>query len=108
MGNAGASAAVTWVEIPSVNGVGKTVGACFCSGVSGNVPGASTELSSGVLHRTTSFVRVVRACSVLSKRLVTTASSWLSSGDWALEGALEGGLLDGVLSGGKVTVMLLV
>jgi hypothetical protein len=38
---------------------------------------------------------------------VTIASSWLSSGDWALEGALEGGLLEGTLSGRKVTVILL-
>ena len=53
-------------------------------------------------------MRDVRTCPVLSKRLVTTASSWLSSGDWALEGALDRGLLDGVLSGGKVTVRLFV
>ena len=79
MGNAGASAAATRVEVPSVNGVGSTVEACFCGGVSGNVPGA--ELGSGVLRRVCSSVRDVRACPVLSKRLVTTASSWLSSGD---------------------------
>ena len=106
MGNAGASAAATRVDVPSVDGVGKTVGVCFCGGVSGKAPGA--ELGSGVLRRTCSSVRDVRTCPVLSKRLVTTASSWLSSGDWALEGALDGGLLDGVLSGGKVAVILLV
>ena len=75
VGSAGASAAVTWVEVPSVDGVGKTVGACFCGGVSGNAPGASTELGSGVLRRTASSVRDVRTCPVLSRRLVTTASS---------------------------------
>ena len=48
VGNAGASAAAMWVEVPSVDGVGKTVGACFCGGVSGNAPGA--ELGSGVLR----------------------------------------------------------
>ena len=106
MGNAGAFAAATRVKVPSVDGVGKTVGACFCGGVSGKAPGA--ELGSGVLRRTVSSVRDVRTCPVLSRRLVTTASSWLSSGDWALEGALDGGLLDGVLSGGKVAVRLLV
>ena len=74
MGNAGASAAATRVEVPSVDGVGKTVGGCFCGGVSGNAPGAPTELSSGVLCRRSS-VRVVRACPALSRRLVTTASS---------------------------------
>ena len=79
VGNAGASAAATRVEVPSVDGVGKTVGADFCGGVSGNAPGA--ELGSGVLRRTCSSVRDVRTCPVLSKRLVTTASSWLSSGD---------------------------
>ena len=51
MGNAGASAAATRVEVPSVNGVGKTVGACFCGSVSGNVTGgAPSELGSGVLR----------------------------------------------------------
>ena len=88
--------------------MGSTVEACFCGGVSGNAPSASVELGSGVLRRTASSVRDVRTCPVLSRRLVTTASSWLSSGDWALEGTLEGGLLDGVLSGGKVAVMLFV
>ena len=73
MGNAGASAAVTRVEVPSVDGVGKTVGACFCGGVSGNTPGA--ELGPGVLRRTASSVRDVRTCPVLSRRLVTVASS---------------------------------
>ena len=88
--------------------MGKTVRACFCSGVSGNVSGgAPTELGSGVLCQCSS-VRVVRACPALSKRLVTISSSWLSSGDWALEGTLEGGLLDGTLSSGKVTVTLFV
>ena len=106
MGSAGASAAATWVEVPSVDGVGKTVGACFCGSVSGNAPGA--ELGLGVLRQTASSVRDVRTCPVLSRRLVTTASSWLSSGDWALEGTLEGGLLEGVLSGGKVTVRLFI
>ena len=48
VGNAGASAAAMWVKVPSVNGVGKTVGACFCGGVSGNASGA--ELGSGVLR----------------------------------------------------------
>ena len=107
VGNAGASAAATRVDVPSVDGVGKVVGACFCGGVSGNAPGAPTELGSGVLCQCSS-VRVARACPALSRRLVTTASSRLSSGDWALEGALDGGLLDGVLSGGKVTVRLFV
>ena len=75
VGNAGASAAATRVEVPSVDGVGKTVGACFCGSVSGNAPGASTELGLGVLCRTASSVRDVRTCPVLSRRLVTTASS---------------------------------
>jgi hypothetical protein len=89
-----------------VDGVGKAVVACFGGGVSGNVPGGTPlELGSGVLRQTSS-VREVRTCPVLSRRLVTTASSWVSSGDWALEGALEGGLLDRVLSSGKVTVRL--
>ena len=73
MGNAGAAAAATWVEVLSVDGVGKTVGACFCSSVSGNAPGA--ELGSGVLCQTASSERDVRTCPVLSRRLVTTASS---------------------------------
>ena len=75
MGNAGASAAATRIEVPSVDGVGKTVGVCFCGGVSGNAPSASTELGSGVLRQTASSVRDVRTCPVLSRRLVTTASS---------------------------------
>ena len=73
MGNAGASAAATQVEVPSVDSVGKTVGACLCGGVSGNAPGA--ELGSGVLCRTVSSVRDVRTCPVLSRRLVMTALS---------------------------------
>ena len=73
VGNAGASAAATRVEVPSVDGVGKTVDACFCGGVSGKAPGA--ELGSGVLCRPASSVRDVRTCPVLSRRLVTTASS---------------------------------
>ena len=74
MGNAGASAAATRVEVPSVDSVGKTVGVCFCGSVSENAPGAPTELGLGVLCRCSS-VRVVRACPALFKRLVTTSSS---------------------------------